>query len=182
MSKGLGSLIFFIVPEKIVHSFLNFLLIYFRIVYIWTMYHSLDKRIWFVIIFLPLKGSHSVPNMDFFVKFSLILSQLELSREEFTKLTQVFWWKFWPCHVSWIISSIFISAAYRAGMFVKFIFELEASSYSFKITSILLRQVIYLRKWWCHQQNLIFWSHGFLLVFLWSSYRHQWNWQVLQLQ
>ena len=34
--------------------------------------------------------SHSVPNMDFFVKLSLILSQLELSREEFTKLTQVF--------------------------------------------------------------------------------------------
>ena len=54
------------------------------------MYHSLDKRIWFIIIFLPLKGSHTVPNMDFFVKLSPILSQLELSREEFTKLTQVF--------------------------------------------------------------------------------------------
>ena len=30
--------------------------------------------------------------MEFFVKFSLILSRLELLKEEFTKLTQAFLW------------------------------------------------------------------------------------------
>ena len=39
-----------------------------------------------------------------------------------------------------------------AWLFEKLIFELIASSYSFKITCILSRQVISLR--WCHQQNL----------------------------
>ena len=47
---------FFIVPEKIVYSFSISFLIYFRIVYIWTLYQSLDK-IWFIIMFLPLKES-----------------------------------------------------------------------------------------------------------------------------
>ena len=47
------------------------------------MYQSLDK-IWFIIIFLPGKERLTL------FKISLILSQLELSREEFTKLTQVF--------------------------------------------------------------------------------------------
>ena len=51
------------------------------------MYHSLDKRIWFKIIFLPLKESHCVPDMDFFIVPSLILSQLELLRIELSKLT-----------------------------------------------------------------------------------------------
>ena len=51
------------------------------------MYHSLDKRIWFTMIFLPHKESHSAPDMDFFVIPSLILFQLELSRIELPKLS-----------------------------------------------------------------------------------------------
>ena len=51
------------------------------------MYHSLGKRIWFTIIFLPLKESHSVPDMGFFIIPSLILFQLELSGIELPKLT-----------------------------------------------------------------------------------------------
>ena len=40
------------------------------------MYHSLDKKIWFMIIFSTVKESiiHSVPNKDSFVIPSLILS------------------------------------------------------------------------------------------------------------
>ena len=51
------------------------------------MYYSLDKRIWFTMIFLPLKECHSVPDMDFLIMPSLILSQLEISKRELPKLT-----------------------------------------------------------------------------------------------
>ena len=46
--------ILFSVPEEIVYSS-NFHFNIFGIVYIWPMYHSLDKRVWFTIIFLSLK-------------------------------------------------------------------------------------------------------------------------------
>ena len=53
-------------------------LIYFGIVYIWTMCQSLDKS-WFIIIFLPLKESLTLFQIwSFLLNFSLILSQLEL--------------------------------------------------------------------------------------------------------
>ena len=65
---------------------------YFGIIYIWTVYQSLDKMVYFIIISLPLKESLTLFQIwVFFVKLSLILSQLELLREE--KLIQVFWWK-----------------------------------------------------------------------------------------
>ena len=51
------------------------------------MYLSFDKRIQFAIIFLPLKDSHSIPDMGFFIMPSLVLSQLELSSIELAKLT-----------------------------------------------------------------------------------------------
>ena len=41
-------------------------------------------------LFTSQKESHSVADMGFFVKLSFVLSQLELLREEFTKLKQVF--------------------------------------------------------------------------------------------
>ena len=44
---------FFPVPEEIAYSFL----VYFGIAQFWLMYHSLDRRVWFTIIFLPLKES-----------------------------------------------------------------------------------------------------------------------------
>ena len=67
---------FLLFQRKLYILFSISFLIYFGIVYIWTMYQSLDKTNW----------SHSV-------KLSLVLSQLKLSREELTKLTQLFWWK-----------------------------------------------------------------------------------------
>ena len=49
-------------------------MINFRIVYIWPIYQSLDKRIWFTILFQE--------NLQW-----IILSQLELSRTELPKCT-----------------------------------------------------------------------------------------------
>ena len=53
---------YLLAPEEIVYSFL----VYFVIVQTWSIYHSLDKKVWLWIMFLPLKESHSVPDMDFF--------------------------------------------------------------------------------------------------------------------
>ena len=69
-----GGCIFFPVPEEIIYSFL----VYFGILQIWPMYHSLDKRVWLTIT--PFKESHSDPDMDFFAMSSFILLHLELSR------------------------------------------------------------------------------------------------------
>ena len=43
--------VFFLVPEEIEYCFL----VFFRTVQTSTMYHNLDNRVWFTIIFLPLK-------------------------------------------------------------------------------------------------------------------------------
>ena len=51
----------------------------------------------------------------------------------------------WPYHLPCFISSFLYDPACKAWLFEKFIFELEVS-YSFKITCILVRQVILLRK------------------------------------
>ena len=53
--------------------------------------------------------------------------------------------KLWPYHLSCFINSFLYDPANKAWLFEKFIFELEAS-YSFKITCILVRQVISLKK------------------------------------
>ena len=53
--------------------------------------------------------------------------------------------KLWPYHSSCFINSFLYDPANKAWLFEKFIFELEAS-YSFKITCILVRQVISLKK------------------------------------
>ena len=50
------------------------------------MYHSLDKRIWFTIIFLHLKESHYVPDMDIFGIPSPFSFHVELLRIELPKL------------------------------------------------------------------------------------------------
>ena len=52
--------------------------------------------------------------------------------------------KLWPHHMSCFINSFFYDPATKAWLFEKFIFEL--TFYSFKITCILVRQVISLKK------------------------------------
>ena len=53
--------------------------------------------------------------------------------------------KLWPYHLSCFINSFLYEPTCKAWLFEKFIFELEAS-YRFKITCILVRQVISLKK------------------------------------
>ena len=53
--------------------------------------------------------------------------------------------KFWPYHLSCFINSFLYDPGCKSWLFEKLIFELEAS-YSFKITCILVRQVISLKK------------------------------------
>ena len=69
-------------------------------------------------------------------------------------------------HLSCFISSFLYDLANKAGVFEKFISEIE-TSFSFKISCILLRQLIPLKKWWCYHQNLLF---NFIV-----SYLHSFN-------
>ena len=75
---------YLLAPEEIVYSFL----VYFVIVQTWSIYHSLDKQVWLLIMFLPLKESLTLFNI--WISFaipSLFLSDLELSRIELPTLT-----------------------------------------------------------------------------------------------
>ena len=74
---------FFLFQRKSYILSISFLL-YFGIIYIWPMYHSLDKRIWFTIIFLHLTLFQI---RIFFIIPSLILSHLELLRIDLPQLT-----------------------------------------------------------------------------------------------
>ena len=107
-------------------------MINFRIVYIWPIYQSLDRRVWFTILFQE--------NLQW-----LIFFQLELLRTKLPKCTPSILVEMWPCHLSCFINSFLYNPACKAWLFENFIFELEAS-YSFKITCILVRYVILLRK------------------------------------
>ena len=62
-------------------------MINFRVVYIWPIYQSLDKRIWFIVLFFHLKSEHLFKYWFFFTKLWLILAQLELSRTKLPKYT-----------------------------------------------------------------------------------------------
>ena len=89
MSKCLESLIFFIIPEEIAYSLFNFL---FDILWnnVYLKYVPKFEDLIYNNLFTSQRESHSVPVMEFFVKLSLILFQLDLLREEFTRLTQAF--------------------------------------------------------------------------------------------
>ena len=107
-------------------------MINFRIVYIWPIYQSLDKRIWFTILFQE--------NLQW-----IILSQLELSRTELPKCTPSILMENCDHTICPVLSILFYDTVCKAWLFEKFIFELEAS-YSFIITCILVRRVISLGK------------------------------------
>ena len=77
--------------------------------------------------------------MTYFVPFRVI-------RDIITKMfPNYFNGKLWPYHLPCFINSFLHDPAYMAWLFKKFVFELEAYD-SFKITSILIRQVISLEK------------------------------------
>ena len=127
--------------------FWTFFMINFRIGCIWPIYQSLDKRIWFTILFFHLKGNGTLFQvLIFFAKLWLILFQLELSRTELPKCTRSILMENCYHTISPVLTIHFLyDPACKAWLFEKFIFELEAS-YSFKIICILVRQVIFLKK------------------------------------
>ena len=82
-----GSLYFFLFQRKLYILFSISFLIYIGKVQIWPMYHSLEKMIWFTIIFLPLKQSLTLFQIwIFFAIPSLILSHLDLAENRVTKI------------------------------------------------------------------------------------------------
>ena len=94
------------------------------------MYHSLNKRVWFTIILLSRKESLTLFQIWFFTIPSLILFHFGVIENRVTKVK----------------SKYFKGNYAEAWLFEKFIFELDSFSYSFKMTYILLRQVISLKK------------------------------------
>ena len=78
--------------------------------------------------------------MTYFVLIGVI-------KDSFTKIYPKLYHngKLWPYHLSCFIDSFLYDPANTAWLFEKFIFELKAF-YSFKITCILVRQVISLKK------------------------------------
>ena len=99
-------------------------MVYFGII------HSLDKRVWFTIIFLPLKERLTLFQTWIFYYTFTYFVQFGVIENIVTKVN----------------SKYFNENCAEAWRFEKFIFELDPSSYSFEITCIPLRQVISLKK------------------------------------
>ena len=125
----------FSVPKEIVHPF-NFLFDLF-----WNsraLYHSLDKRIWFAIIFfLSKKVSLCSLNGSFLLYLHVICPNWSFWgwTGSVTKINST-WFnrKLWSPHLSSLINSIVICSSQKGVVFENFIFVLDASSHSFKIT------------------------------------------------
>ena len=82
-------------------------MINFRIVYIWPIYQSLDKRIWFTILFQE--------NLQW-----IILSQLELSRTELPKCTPSNLMEMWHAICSVLSILFYIAQRVRLGFLKSF--------------------------------------------------------------
>ena len=139
---GVWEVVFFPVPEEIVYYFL----VYFEIVQISSMYHSLNKRVWFTIILLSRKESLTLFQIWFFYYTFTYFVPFGVIENRVTKVK----------------SKYFNGKCAEAWLFEKFIFELDSSSYSFKITYILLRQVISLKK-------MVVSSAKLIILISWSS-------------
>ena len=110
------------------------------------MHHSLETRIWFLIVFLTLKESLTLFQTWIFCWPSIILSHVDLSRIDLPKLTKYFNGNYdnSSCPGWWML---FLYAPPHKGVaFWKNLWAGLSFSYSLKITYILLRQVISLKK------------------------------------
>ena len=131
-------------------------------VYVWPVYQNLDKRTCFTIIFLPLKQRLTLFQIWIFFNytFTYYMSQLVLSRIDSPKSTSSILME--NCGHStcpgWPI--LFLYALAHKAWLWKVFFEIDASSYSVKITCILLRQSPSLKKMdvsWAKSIILISW-------------------------
>ena len=108
--------------------------------------------------------SHSVPNMDFFVKLSLILCQLQLSREEFTTFNSeevIFYIEIYAIMHKrfnlgfWNFKSIFQRMHFLS--VAKFFFSI----YAFLFELIFAFWSYFISRFW-HVSQHFFSCHGFL--------------------
>ena len=80
-------LYFFLFQRKLYILFSISFLIFWNSINLAYEYHSLETRIWFLIIFLPLKESLTLFQIWVFAIPSIILPHLRLSRIDLPKLT-----------------------------------------------------------------------------------------------
>ena len=126
-------------------------LINFGTVYIWPIYQSLDKRVWFTILFFSSQRELSSSKywLFFLLNYDLFCPSWSCQGQNYQILTE-------NCNhaICLILSILFLYSfliyfliffCFFVWLFEKFNFKLEAS-YSFKITCILVKQVIYLKK------------------------------------
>ena len=111
------------------------------------MCQSLDKRVWFTIFSLPLKESITLFQIWIFYYTIIYFFPFEVIENRVTNVNS----KYFNVNC----------AEPEVWLFEKFIFELDASSYSFKITCIPLRQVISLKK-------MVVSSAKFTILISWS--------------
>ena len=107
----------------------------------------MNKKIWFIILFFHLKESCVLFQILIFFCWTMTyFVQMGVMKDRITKMYPKYLnVQLWPYHLSCFINSFSYDPVCKAWLFEKFIFGLEAS-YSFKITCILLRQVIFLKK------------------------------------
>ena len=115
--------------------------------YIFDLYTKIwIRRFGLYLFFSSQRELHSVRNIDFFCQILTYLVSIGVIKDRSTKMyPKYFNGKLWTNHLSCVLNSLLYDPATKYWLFEKFIFELEAS-YSFKITCILVRQVICLTK------------------------------------
>ena len=79
------------------------------------------------------------------LNYGLFCPNYSYQGHNYQNVPQYFNGNLWPYHLSRFINSVLYHQACKAWLFEKFSFELEAY-YSFKITSVLVRQVISLKQ------------------------------------
>ena len=107
------------------------------------MYHSLETRICFLIIFLPLKESHSVPDIGFLLTFNYFVP-FRVIENRFTKINFKYFngnCDYSSCPGWWIL---FLYRPPHKGLafWKNYLWASLSFSYSLKTTCIWLRQVI----------------------------------------
>ena len=148
-SQVSGRLYFFLFQMRLYVLFSISFLIYCG--QIWPICQNVEKRVWLLtIMFSSQRESHSVPERDFFATLLLISSNFDLSRIELPKLTSCILMEIVAILVVLVDQfNFYMHQPINPWTFEKnypfnqFIF---AFSFGFKVTCILLGQVISLEK------------------------------------
>ena len=109
------------------------------------MYHSLETRIWFLIIFLPLKESLTLFQIWIFCWPLIILSHLELLKIDLSKLTSSILMEIVTIPLA-LVDEFYFYKHHPIKAWKNYLWTSLSFSYSLKNTFILLRQIISLKK------------------------------------